>query len=113
MQEIYQRIYADPAFRAVQARRSRLCWTLAAVVFFTYYAFIAVIAFAPERFAVPLHAGTIITWGIPLGVAIIVLGIVLTGYYVWRANTDFDVEVEAIVARLSAGQTADRAGADE
>ncbi len=44
-----------------------------------------------------------ITWGIPVAVAIIVLGFALTGIYMWRANGEFDVAVSAIVKRLSAG----------
>lgn len=106
MQELYERIYADPAFRAVQARRSRLCWILAAVMFFTYYAFISAIAFSPRLLATPLHGNTVITWGVPIGVSIIVLGIALTGYYVRRANTEFDVEVDAIVRRLGGDEHA-------
>ena len=103
MDELYHRIYADPEFQQVQRRRSRFSWTLAAIMFFSYFTFILVIAFFPALFAVPLGPNTVVTWGIPLGVSIIVLGFVLTGIYVRRANGEFDRSIAAIVRRLSAG----------
>ncbi|MCO9667058.1 DUF485 domain-containing protein, partial [Salmonella enterica subsp. enterica serovar Montevideo] len=37
----------------------------------------------------PLHAGTSVTRGIPIGVGVIVISFVLTGIYIWRANGEF------------------------
>jgi uncharacterized membrane protein (DUF485 family) len=71
-----------------------------------YYAFIFVVAFAPALFATPLHAGTVITWGIPASLAMIALSLVLTGIYVVRANREFDPATKAIVdaaSRATAG----------
>jgi uncharacterized membrane protein (DUF485 family) len=102
MDDLYNRIYADPEFQQVQRRRSRFSWTLAAIMFGSYFTFILVIAFAPDLFAIPLGPDTVITWGIPLGVSIIVLGFILTGIYVYRANGEFDRSIAAIVRRLSA-----------
>ena len=103
MQELYEKIFADEAFQVVQRRRSRLSWTLAVLVSVVFFAFIGVIAFYPAVLAIPLHASTVITWGVPAGVFIIFLGITTTCYYVWRANCDFDVATEAIVRRLQTG----------
>ena len=33
---------------------------------------------------------TVVTVGVSYGLAIIVLSILLTGFYVWRANREFD-----------------------
>lgn len=55
-----------------------------------YLAFILLIAFDPHVLGVPLSSATVITWGIPLGLGIIVLAFVLTGIYVRRANGEFD-----------------------
>ena len=38
----------------------------------------------------PLHAGTNVTRGIPIGIGLIVISFLLTGVYVWRANGEFD-----------------------
>ena len=102
MDELYQRIFDDPEFQALQRRRSRLSWTLAIVMLVAYYAFILVIAFHPGLFAVPLGANSVITWGIPIGVGIILLGFLLTGIYVQRANGVFDRDTAGIVRRLTA-----------
>ncbi|MCZ6666827.1 MAG: DUF485 domain-containing protein [Gammaproteobacteria bacterium] len=100
MDEFYEKIFEDAEFQALQRRRSRFSWTLAAIMFTAYFAFIGVIAFAPRVFAIPLGPDTVITWGIPAGVSIIVLGFILTAIYVFRANGEFDRDNEAIIKRL-------------
>ncbi|MEQ8660653.1 MAG: DUF485 domain-containing protein [Gammaproteobacteria bacterium] len=101
MEALYQKIFDDPEFQALQRRRSRLSWVLALTMLTAYYAFILVIAFQPALFAAPLGADTVITWGIPIGVGIILLGFALTGIYVHRANGEFDRTTAAIVRRLT------------
>ena len=34
--------------------------------------------------------GSVITWGIPAGLSVILLSFCLTGVYVYRANKEFD-----------------------
>ena len=55
-----------------------------------YFTYILTIAFCPQALGLPLWNGTIITWGILIGVGLIVLGFVMTAVYVRRANTRFD-----------------------
>ena len=90
MQHLYRKIYADPEFHELEQKRGRFSWLLAGIVFVTYFTFILVIAFAPEIFATPVFKGGIVTWGIPVGLFVIVLSFFLTGIYVYRANTEFD-----------------------
>jgi uncharacterized membrane protein (DUF485 family) len=54
-----------------------------------YYGYIALIAFDKELLARPIGAG-VTTLGIPLGIGVIVFTIVITGFYVRRANSEFD-----------------------
>ncbi len=100
MDAIYARIYADPEFQALQRRRGRFIWTLSLLMVSAFFSFILVIGFNPALLAMPLGPDTVITLGIPVGVAIILLGFVLTGLYVYRANGEFDRANAAIVARL-------------
>jgi len=100
VEALYQKIFDDPEFRDLQRRRSRLCWVLALIMLVSYYAFILVIAFQPALFAMPLGDDTVVTVGIPIGVGIILLGFVLTGIYVYRANGEFDRTTAAILRRL-------------
>lgn len=90
MDALHARITGNPAFHALQARRSRLAWTLCAGVLAAYYGFILMIAYAPDTFRQPLHEGTSVTLGVAWGMAVVVICIALTGVYVWRANREFD-----------------------
>ena len=97
MQHLYKQIYADPEFHKLERKRSRFSWLLASIVMLTYFSFILVIAFAPEFFATPIVDGKVITWGIPVGLFVILLSFLLTGVYVRRANKEFDKLTSDIV----------------
>jgi uncharacterized membrane protein (DUF485 family) len=88
--EIYKRIRNNPVYREQMAKRSRFSWTLSAIVLVIFYGFILIVAFAPEFLARPLGAGWTTTIGVPIGVGIIILFWLLTGYFVHRANREFD-----------------------
>ncbi|MGO7251810.1 DUF485 domain-containing protein [Rhizobium brockwellii] len=47
-------------------------------------------------------SGGATSWGIPIGLGVIALAIVLTGLYVWRANRDFDPVIAALRAEYGA-----------
>ncbi|MGE0024589.1 MAG: DUF485 domain-containing protein [Hyphomicrobium sp.] len=91
-------IERDPEFQALHRRRARFAWTLSAIMAAIYFGFILTVAFAPHVLAMPI-AGSTTTLGIPLGVGVIAAAFVLTGLYVRRANTDFDVATGRIVER--------------
>lgn len=97
---LIEKIKRDPEFLALERRRSRLAWGLSAAMVAIYFGFILLVAFAPAWLAEPLGSHTT-TVGIPLGVGVILSAFVLTGIYVRRANTDFDVAIARIIARLS------------
>ena len=97
MQHLYKKIYADPEFHELERKRGVFSWCLAGITIVAYFTFILVIAFAPELFARPIAEDSIITWGIPFGLLVIVLSFVLTGVYVHRANTEFDPLTRDIV----------------
>jgi uncharacterized membrane protein (DUF485 family) len=97
MQHLYRQIYSDPEFHELERKRGRFSWLLTCMVLLTYFSFILVIAFAPEIFAVPVYEGSVITWGIPVGLFVILLSFLLTGVYVFRANTEFDHLIKDIV----------------
>jgi len=96
---LIEKVRRDPEFLALERRRSRLAWGLSATTAAIYFGFILLVAFAPSWLATPLGTGTT-TIGIPLGVGVILSAFVLTGLYVRRANTDFDLATERIIERL-------------
>jgi len=97
VEELYRHIDADPAFHALQKRRSRFNWTLTLIMLGVYYSFIFMIAFKPALLAIPLHDDTVITWAIPVGLSVILISLALTGIYVLRSNRDFDPATKAII----------------
>lgn len=96
---LIEKVKRDPEFLALERRRSRLAWGLSAAMAAIYFGFILLVAFAPAWLGTPLGSHTT-TIGIPLGVGVILSAFVLTGLYVRRANTDFDLATARIIERL-------------
>jgi uncharacterized membrane protein (DUF485 family) len=95
---LIERVQRDPEFQALVAKRSRFVWSLTATMIAIYFGFILLIAFDPKLIGQPLD-GSIITLGIPLGLGVILSAFVLTGIYVWRANSEFDAMTKDIIER--------------
>ena len=94
---IYKRIEDNPRFQELGAKRDRFAWSLSAIMLGLYLAFILLIAFEPHLLGAPLSAGSSTTWGIPLGIGLILSAFVLTGIYVKRANGEFDRLNQAVL----------------
>lgn len=88
--EVHKRIVGNAKFAELVRVRSSYAWMLSIVMLVIYYSFIVVVAFWPSLFGTPLVAGSVTTVGFPIGVAVILSAIALTGLYVRRANTEFD-----------------------
>lgn len=84
-----ERVQRNPKYQQLKRTRSRYGWTLAILMLVVYYGYIGLIAFDKEFLAKPMGAG-VTTIGIPIGMAVIVFSIVITGLYVRRANGEFD-----------------------
>ena len=95
--DIYERIEKTPQFKQLVAKRERFAWLLSAIMLGLYVTFILLIAFAPQLLGTPISAGSVTTWGIPMGVGLILSAIILTGIYVYRANGEFDTLNQAIL----------------
>ena len=100
MQHLYKKIYANPEFHELEEKRGRFSWLLASITLIAYFSFILVIAFKPTLFAVPVMEGSVITWGIPAGLSVILLSFCLTGVYVYRANKEFDRLAQDIIDQV-------------
>ena len=79
-----------PLYAVLVSKRKRFGWLMTFLMMVIYYGFILVVAFRKEWLAAPLSPDSIMTVGIPVGVAVIVSAFVLTGIYVYRANGEFD-----------------------
>jgi uncharacterized membrane protein (DUF485 family) len=88
--DMVERIRSNPKYQELVSKRSRFGWTLAIIMLIIYYSFIMTIAFEPGFLGTPLEAGSVTTIGIPIGLGVIVSAFLLTGIYVFRANSEFD-----------------------
>ena len=86
---LVEKVKANPAYQELITKRGSFAWKLTITMLVVYYAFILFIAFSPETLGTSISGG-MTTWGIPVGMAIIVFAFVLTGVYVKRANSEFD-----------------------
>jgi uncharacterized membrane protein (DUF485 family) len=84
----------DPEFRDLAARKNRISVRLTAVTLLVYYGFILLIAFKRDVFAAKAVGN--VTFGILLGIGVIIACWLLTGVYVRWANRHYD----SMVARL-------------
>lgn len=99
---ICQRIEGSAHFRELVEKRQRFAAILSVIMLVIYVGFILLIAFAPGWLGTPLHAGTSVTRGIPLGIGVIVVSFLLTGLYVWRANGEYDRLTRHVIAEVKA-----------
>ena len=97
-----ERILQNPKFKEMVRKKSNLSWTLTAIMLFVYVGFMLLVGYNKE-FLLSSISGGVTTWGIPLGLSIIVLSFVLCGVYSYIANNKLDQlnadamrEVEAI-----------------
>ncbi|MEY4591202.1 MAG: hypothetical protein RIR18_97 [Pseudomonadota bacterium] len=111
MQDINEKIQANPKFQKFVSMRNGYSIIMTVLMIVVYFGYILLIAFNKEWLATKLvpavtqvtsnpetgeaittiiSAGTATSYGIPLGVGVIVFTILLTNIYVRRANTEFD-----------------------
>ena len=93
--QLAQRIASNPDYQALKAKRTRFGWWLTLAMMIVYYGFIMLVAFNKEFLSQRLGAG-VMTVGIPIGFGVIVFTVVITAYYVNRANSEFDALSEKI-----------------
>src|SRR5260221_11937483 len=84
----------DPEFKDLARRKNTFTLQLTAVTLILYYGFILLIAFKRDLFAAKV-AGNV-TFGIALGIRVVLSCWILTGIYVRWANRDYEPVVAPI-----------------
>jgi uncharacterized membrane protein (DUF485 family) len=100
-QDIVDRVKNDPNYQKLKRIRSRFGWTLTWAMMIVYYGFTLLVAFNKEFMGTPI-GNSVITWGIPLGLFVILFTVLITGIYVRRANREYDELSDAIRAKVGA-----------
>jgi uncharacterized membrane protein (DUF485 family) len=70
------------------SRSNFIDWVSTILALAAFFAYILVIGFAPDFFALPIVSGSLISIGLASGVALAVFLVALAGIYVHLRNTD-------------------------
>jgi uncharacterized membrane protein (DUF485 family) len=95
--DLANKIASHPKYRELKAKRTAFGWWLTLAMMVVYYGFILLVAFNKPFLSQRLGEG-VMTVGIPLGFGVIVFTVIITAYYVKRANSEFD-ELSADIAK--------------
>jgi uncharacterized membrane protein (DUF485 family) len=93
--DLVRRISTHPKYLELKAKRTGFGWWLTLAMMVVYYGFIMLVAFNKPFLSQKLGAG-VMTMGIPIGFGVIVFTVLITAYYVRRANSEFDDLAEAV-----------------
>ena len=94
--ELGDRIRANPKYQELVSKRNSYSWVMTILMLLVYYGYIVLVAFNKEFLAQKTGAG-VTSYGIPIGVGVIVFTIIITGIYIRRANTEFDALKEEVI----------------
>ena len=86
----------DPDFVRLVRRKNAVSLVYTVLILVVYYGFVMLLAFGKEFLGGKLSGS--ITIGIPVGLGVIIMAWLLTGFYVRWANREYD----ALVARVRA-----------
>jgi uncharacterized membrane protein (DUF485 family) len=92
----HEDILHDPDFKDLSKQKFTISIILTILELVLYFGFIGLIAFNKPFLAQKLSAGVATTIGIPIAVGTIIGSWVLTGIYIWWANTKYDVLVNKV-----------------
>lgn len=84
------KVLANPEFRKMARQKAVLGWGFSAVILLMYLAYIWVIGDRPDLLKTRVSPDGITTWGIYIGIFVIVFSFVTTGIYVTIANGKFE-----------------------
>ena len=94
--ELGDRIRANPKYQELVSKRNSYSWVMTILMLVVYYGYIVLVAFNKEFLAQKTGAG-VTSYGIPIGLGVIVFTIIITGIYIRRANTEFDALKEQVI----------------
>ena len=98
--DIAARVEANPKYQLLLNLRRNFSIVMTILVMLVYYGYILLIAFDRELLASKIGEGMTTSLGIPMGVGVILITIVLTNIYVRRANREFDALNKEIIAEV-------------
>jgi uncharacterized membrane protein (DUF485 family) len=93
-------ILDDPEFKKLKSQKDAISVVLTIVELVLYFGFIALVAYNKPFLAQKWSPDAAMTIGIPIAIGVIVLSWVLTGVYIFWANSSYDVMVKNVKDRV-------------
>ena len=92
-----RKVLENPEFQKMERQKSMLGWGFSAIILIMYFSFIWIIGSNPDLLRTHVSANGITTWGIYVGIFVIVFSFVTTGIYVSIANGKFEKMTQDVV----------------
>jgi uncharacterized membrane protein (DUF485 family) len=93
--DLTARIASHPSYIELKAKRTAFGLWLTLAMLVVYYGFILLVAFNKPFLATRLGDG-VTTYAIPIGFGVIVFTVLITAFYVRRANREYDDLAEQV-----------------
>lgn len=93
--DLVSRVRANPKFAELERKRGLFGRLLALLMLLIYGGFIYAVAYQKPFLATKF--GAVVTLGFPIGLGVILSAILITGWYVSRANGEFEQLTREIV----------------
>ncbi|WP_417914503.1 DUF485 domain-containing protein [Candidatus Electronema sp. JM] len=100
MSKTVHQILEDPEFQELARQKNKISLILTITELVLYFGFIGLIAYNKPFLASKVAVGSATTIGIPIAVGVIILSWVLTGIYIFWANSVYDEKVKRIKKRF-------------
>ena len=94
-----EEILADPDFKELYSKRMSIAWTLTVLELALFYGFVYLVSYNKPFLATKM-SGSVTTIGIPIAVATIFFSWILTGIYVFWANSTYDGLVKKVKDKI-------------
>ena len=66
-------ILHNPKFKEMVAKKSKLSWTLTAIMLFVYVGFMLLVGYNKEFLLTPISPGSVTTWGIIFNILLVII----------------------------------------
>ncbi len=93
--DLVSRVRNNPKFAELERKRSLFSRQLAILMLVIYGGFIYAVAYQKPFLAIKV--GAVTTLGFPIGIGVILSAILITGWYVHRANGEYEQLTREIV----------------
>ncbi|TCK03411.1 DUF485 domain-containing protein [Phorcysia thermohydrogeniphila] len=89
-------ILRDPEFQELAKNVTKVVTTFTIIMLVVYYSFILMLAYGKDFLSTPICSSCATTIGIIVGIGVIIFSWLLTGAYIWWANSNYDPTVRKL-----------------